>query len=157
MPVYQGIHGNTIAPACTILLTFCLFFLKTRKIPCSEEQGNDLESLDFPVSAHPSASTVLGYARRLHAIAVACRTFVRPSGISAWRTAAHDERLWGRTLSKMQSVCMRRNIHTKRERRRRLGRRCGDVRLWYDEHLMRSDGIVGWGRYYSCICEGNSL
>ena len=58
---------------------------ETRKIPRSEEQGNDLESLDFPVSAHPNASTVLGCARRLHAIAVACRTLVRPSEISAWR------------------------------------------------------------------------
>ena len=43
------------------------------------------QSLDFPASAHPDASTVLGCARRLQAIAVACRTFVRPFGISAWR------------------------------------------------------------------------
>ena len=37
----------------------------------------------FSVSAHPSASTVLSFARGLQATAVACRTFVRPLKLSS--------------------------------------------------------------------------
>ena len=47
MPVYQGIHGNTIAPACTILLTFFLFFLKQEKSPVPKNRGMISKALIF--------------------------------------------------------------------------------------------------------------
>ena len=49
---------------------------ETTKIPRSEEQGNDLESLDFP------------------------------GKISAWRTEAHDGQPSGRTLLEIGSITL---------------------------------------------------
>ena len=60
---YRAIHCS-----CLYILRAFSFYLKTEKIPRSEEQGNDLESLDFP------------------------------GKISAWRTEAHDGQPSGRTL-----------------------------------------------------------